>query len=99
MSFEERFIEPRLHEAAAHGRGGSCPPVNLTAGPVNDYLNLFDRLATILEQAPQTPELLDDLLAWKPVSYRKHFEGSTLPGGRPAIEVYERLDPGFRGRF
>ena len=43
--------------------------VNPVSGLANDYLNLFNELVMMLEQIPQMPELLQDLLAWKPVSY------------------------------
>ena len=73
--------------------------VNPVSGLANDYLNLFNELVMMLEQIPRMPELLQDLLAWKPVSYQDYFRNSKLPGRYSALEAYEQLNPTFRRRF
>jgi hypothetical protein len=75
------------------------PLVNPVSGLANDYLNLFNELVMMLEQLPQMPELIDDLLAWRPVSYEEYFRRSQLPGRHSALAAYERLDPTFKRRF
>lgn len=75
------------------------PLVNPVSGLANDYLNLFNELVMMLEQLPQMPELIDDLLAWRPETYRSYFERSQLAGRHNALAAYERLDPSFRRRF
>lgn len=73
--------------------------VNPVSGLANDYLNLFNELVMMLEQLPQMPELIDDLLAWRPVSYQDYFQRSQLPGRFSALAAYEKLDPNFKRRF
>jgi len=73
--------------------------VNPMSGLANDYLNLFNELVMILEQLPQMPELLEDLLAWRPMSYQEYFKRSALPGRDSALDAYERLNANFRQRF
>lgn len=73
--------------------------VNPVSGLANDYLNLFNELVMMLEQLPQMPELIDDLLAWRPVSYQDYFKRSQLPGRHSALAAYDRLDPSFKRRF
>ena len=53
----------------------------------------------MLEQIPQMPELLEDLLAWRPMSYKEYFAQSKLAGRHSALEAYDRLNPSFRRRF
>jgi len=73
--------------------------VNPASGIANDYLNLFNEIVMLIEQLPSMPELMDDLLAWRPTSYHDYFTRSPLPGSHSAIEVYEQLDRAFRASF
>lgn len=73
--------------------------VNPASGLANDYLNLFNEILMLIEQLPVMPELFEDLLAWKPVTYQEYFARSILPGSRSALADYNRLSPGFRSRF
>jgi len=95
--------EPPIIEASASAPPMEAPHsdalVNPASGLANDYLNLFNELVLMLEQIPEMPELLDDLLAWKPVSYQDYFHNSKLRGGPAAIKAYGRLSPAFRRRF
>lgn len=73
--------------------------VNPASGLAHDYLNLFNEIVMLIEQAPTMPELMDDLLAWRPISYLDYFGRSQLPGSRSAIEAYNQLRPEFRRQF
>lgn len=73
--------------------------INPASGIANDYLNLFNEIVMLVEQLPSMPELMDDLLAWRPTSYNEYFARSPLPGSHSAIEVYEQLDKAFRASF
>ncbi len=100
MSFDLHLIEPyKITREQAVEALQSKTLVNPVSGLANDYLNLFNELVMMLEQIPQMPELLQDLLAWKPVSYQDYFRDSKLPGRHCALEAYEQLDPTFRRRF
>jgi purine-binding chemotaxis protein CheW len=74
--------------------------VNPRSGIANDYLNHFNEVFLLIENLPiLLPEMLDELMAWKPVTYREYFQKSLLPGSAQAIAIYDRLDEGFRNEF
>ena len=100
MSFDPHLIErTQVTRRQAVEDLQSKTLVNPVSGLANDYLNLFNELVMMLEQMPQMPELLKDLLAWKPVSYQDYFRDSKLPGRYCALQAYEQLNPTFRRRF
>ncbi|HMN79137.1 MAG TPA: hypothetical protein PKA20_04310, partial [Burkholderiaceae bacterium] len=54
--------------------------VNPASGIANDYLNHFNEILLLIENLPTLlPEMLDELLEWKPVTYREYFAKSLLP--------------------
>ncbi len=73
--------------------------VNPASGLANDYLNLFNEIVMLIEQLPAMPELIDDILQWRPVAYQTYFANSVLPGRTSALEAYVALDAGFRRDF
>jgi hypothetical protein len=73
--------------------------VNPASGLANDYLNLFNEIVMLIEQLPVMPELIDDILRWRPVSYQSYFANSILPGRTSALEAYATLDSSFRRDF
>lgn len=81
--------------------GGACDAsfVNPMSGLANDYLNLFNEVVMIIEQLPDMPELFEELMAWRPVTYQDYFARSPLPNSASAIETYNQLDPHFREEF
>ncbi|MGB7246524.1 MAG: hypothetical protein WBC64_07610, partial [Methylovirgula sp.] len=50
--------------------------VNPASGLANDYLNLFNEIVMMIEQLPAMPELIDDILQWRPVTYQAYFAKS-----------------------
>lgn len=73
--------------------------VNPASGLANDYLNLFNEIVMLIEQLPMMPELIDDILAWHPVSYNQYFTQSHLPERQIALANYAALDASFRAKF
>jgi hypothetical protein len=74
--------------------------VNPKSGVANDYLNHFNEMWLLVENLPVLlPEMVDEILAWKPVSYREYFTNSPLPGKDEALKIYDGLDPKFRQDF
>ena len=73
--------------------------VNAASGLANDFLNIYFEIVMLIEQLPVMPELIDDILKWRPVSYRDYFHSSSLPGRADAIETYKGLDERFRNQF
>ncbi|MGE3642584.1 MAG: hypothetical protein AB7F96_01900 [Beijerinckiaceae bacterium] len=73
--------------------------VNPASGIANDYLNLFNEIVMLIEQLPTMPELIEDIKAWRPTTYREYFAKSPLPGSGNALQAYEKLDVLFRMEF
>ncbi len=92
-------LKNETHTAAAEVEQRARNLVNPASGLTNDYLNLFNEVVMLVEQFPSMPELIDDLLAWRPTSYREYFSKSPLPGRSSALEVYDQLDVAFRAAF
>jgi hypothetical protein len=74
--------------------------VNPTSGIANDFLNQYNELLLLVENLPVLlPEMVEELLQWRPKTYEDYFLASPLPGGDLAIKIYYRLDRGFRKKF
>jgi hypothetical protein len=50
----------------------------------------------LLEMLSACPDCVEDFLAWRPMSYREHFEASRFKGRELAIASYEAAAPGVR---
>ncbi len=64
-----------------------------------DYLNHFNEIVMLLEMIPDMPEILEDVKAWQPKSYKDHFKSSTIAEKDLAIEAYEHVPPIYREPF
>ena len=64
-----------------------------------DYLNHFNEIVMLLEMIPDMPEILDDVKAWQPKSYKDHFKDSTIAEKDLAIEAYDHVLPIYREPF
>jgi hypothetical protein len=74
--------------------------VNPASGIANDFLNQYNEILLLVENLPVLiPEMVEELMAWKPKNYREYFETSPLPGGDIAIKIYQSLNPSFRNLF
>lgn len=73
--------------------------INSVSGLANDYLNQFNEVVMLIEQLPAMPDLIDDLLAWRPLSYDTYFTHSSLPGRDQARAAYAKLDVQFKKQF
>lgn len=74
--------------------------VNPKSGIANDYLNTFNEILLLIENLPVLlPEMVDELLQWKPTGYREYFQASSLPGSRVALEIYDGLPEPIRSHF
>lgn len=85
-------------QAALRARIAGTPihPKSLLA---TDYLNHFNEPAMLLEILADSPESLEDLAAWKPLSYADHFRASGLSYAELAIEAYRMAPASFRIGF
>jgi hypothetical protein len=68
-------------------------------GLATDYLNVFNEAVMLLELLPQMPEMLDDLLEWKPLSYEEHFMRSGFKAKELAVAVYRSAAPDLKHAF
>ena len=74
--------------------------VNPSSGIANDYLNQYNEILLLVENLPiLLPEMIEELLAWKPRNYEEYFQSSPLVGGHLAIGIYKALDRSFREKF
>ena len=71
--------------------------INPATGLATDYLNHFNEAIMLLEMLSSCPDCRDDILAWRPLSYREHFEASGFKGRSLAIAAYDAADPSLRG--
>ena len=85
------------HDDALEARAAAL--VNPESGLANDYLNVFNELVMLVEQLPMMPELIDDITAWRPISYEDYFRKSNLPGRAIALDNYQKLAPDLRQAF
>jgi hypothetical protein len=56
--------------------------INPFTGLATDYLNHFNEAIMLLEMLPRSPDCRNDLLGWRPMSYREHFANSRFKGAR-----------------
>jgi hypothetical protein len=64
-----------------------------------DYLNHFNEIVMLLEMVPDMPDMLEDVKAWKPKSYKDHFRDSTIAHKDLAIEAYDHVPAIYREPF
>lgn len=70
--------------------------INPTTGLASDYLNRFNEAIMLLDLLSSSPDCIDDFMAWRPMSYREHFQASPLKGRDLAIAAYDAADPTLR---
>ena len=70
----------------------TAPPPAASAdsdsGLTGAYLNQFTEMVKLIEQLPDTPELIGDLLNWHPTTYQDYFNASAMPGRVSVADVY-----------
>ncbi len=78
----------------------ACNLVNPNFGIASDFLNQYNEVLLLIENLPiLLPELVEDLLVWKPQTYHEYFSYSPLPGSATAVKIYYCLDRNFRNKF
>jgi len=73
--------------------------INPATGLATDYLNHFYEAIMLLEMLPGCPDCRDDILAWRPLTYREHFAASAFSDRALAIAASETVDAAARGRL
>jgi hypothetical protein len=67
--------------------------INPQTGLATDYLNHFNEAIMMIELAPQVPDCIEDLRAWRPLSYCEHFAASNFRERELAMAAYHQADP------
>lgn len=85
--------DDELHQRAA------CL-INPYSGIANDFLNHFNEIFLLVENLPMLlPEMVDELIEWKPLTYSEYFNRSRLPGSAFALQRYAAMEPEARAYF
>jgi hypothetical protein len=64
-----------------------------------DYFNHFNEVIMLLSMVGDMPDMLDEIVAWAPRTYKQHFEASGLAFAPLAIEAYDHVPPEYREPF
>lgn len=64
-----------------------------------DYLNHFNEVVMLLQLVPDMPDMLEEVVAWRPKSYPEHFRDSVFHDRDLAIEAYHRAPASSREAF
>ncbi|HEY5794928.1 MAG TPA: hypothetical protein VIU82_07915 [Bosea sp. (in: a-proteobacteria)] len=64
-----------------------------------DFLNRYSEALMLIEMAAEDDDAVQDLQAWRSVTYRQHFETSSLRCAPSAIAAYESVVPERRAGF
>lgn len=64
-----------------------------------DYFNHFNEVIMLLSMLGDMPDMLDEIVAWTPKTYRQHFEDSGLAFAPLAIQVFDHVPMEYRGPF
>jgi hypothetical protein len=73
--------------------------INPVTGLATDYLNHFNEAIMMLELAAEMPDCMEDLCAWRPLSYCEHFSASSFKERDLAIAAYQLAEPALRRRL
>jgi hypothetical protein len=68
-------------------------------GLATDYLNVFNEAIMLFGLLPEIPEMIDDLVAWQPLTYEQHFLSSSFASKDLAIWAYHHMDGATRLSF
>jgi len=74
-------------ETSPTAAGSTAPQLS------TDYLNRHSEALMLLEMVPVDREIVDDLKAWRAVSYADHFARSPLRCAGEAMAAYRGLGP------
>jgi len=64
-----------------------------------DYFNHFNEVIMLLSMVGDMPDMLDEITAWTPKTYKQHFEDSGLAFAPLAIEAYDVVPSEYRVPF
>ncbi|MEA2935509.1 MAG: hypothetical protein QOD74_2155 [Variibacter sp.] len=94
MNALARVLEPAGEAVSLSVAALPCDAnVNALTGLSTDYLNHFNEAIMLLDMIPVMPDAATELAAWRPLTYREHFEKSHLRHRALIIAAYEAAEP------
>ncbi|HMF06800.1 MAG TPA: hypothetical protein VKE72_07300 [Methylocella sp.] len=78
---------------------GPGPSMGQDSNFAGTYLNQFKEIVELIERLPSAPELIGDLLNWRPTSYNDYFAAQATLGRASAADVYASLNRYSGKRF
>jgi hypothetical protein len=91
-AIEHDHLDPELGDCSAG-------PADSESSVAAAYLKQFKEMVNLIEQLPDTPELIGDILKWQPTTYQDYFNASAMPGRVSAADVYASLNRCVRQSF
>lgn len=79
--------------------GDRSAPSDSESSVAAAYLKQFKEMVNLIEQLPDTPELIGDILKWQPTTYQDYFNAAAMPGRVSAADVYASLNRCVRQSF
>ncbi len=73
--------------------------INPETGLATDYLNHFNEVAMLIDMLESMPDMAEEILEWKPLSYPEHFNNTGFRAKDLAIQAYELCDKDTKQRF
>lgn len=62
--------------------------INPSSFLATDYLNHFNEVVMLMEMVPDMPDMVEEVLAWEPCDYARHFEQSVFAAKSLAVAAY-----------
>ena len=90
-TMDQDHLGPKLGDRSA--------PADSESSVAAAYLKQFKEMVNLIEQLPDTPELIGDILKWQPTTYQDYFNASAMPGRVSAADVYASLNRCVRQSF
>lgn len=91
----------RMTSTAASLDPGALAAANINPATflATDYLNHFNEAVMLLGLLGDMPDMVDEVTAWAPKSYPRHFLDTGFKGRDLAVAAYAAAPPAIRRRF
>ena len=73
--------------------------INPDTGLATDYLNHFNEVAMLIDMLASMPDVVEDIMEWRPITYPEHFHVTGFRAKDLAIEAYGACDPAVLAGF
>jgi hypothetical protein len=77
----------------AEAKGEEPGLVNPRTGLASDYVNHLAEVSMLVDLLGTMPELVEEVLVWRPLSYEAHFRRSKLRLAPEALRAHAQLRP------